>query len=277
MPDVNFNGNRQPPQYDPMRRPNERKPRIEPQAWEAQKDTIRSLYLDWNQTLVQVKDSLEAMGFSCSRRQLVVQLRKWDIRKQPRGPQPGALQHAQNSNGNDECRPPSCLWPNTTTANPWLHDDSSDLLGFSTPLTSFTEPPTLFSQQHTVSAHDTELLMDLSGASDLPFAPYVWNSSFDMSTTNDPAGFSQQEAFFDRLALDFTGDIAPVAETDVDVLNQSSSGVARCRSCCDGSCMRVVNRSVERMTMDSDAYGPDTLDVGAGLHKDMFPTNNSNA
>jgi len=119
--------------------------------------------------------------------------------------------------------------------------------------------------------------MDLSGTSDFPFAPYVWNSSFDMSTTNNPAGFSQQEVFFDRLALDFTGDIAPVAETDVDVLNQSSSRVGRCRSCCDGSCMRLANRAAERMTMDSDAYGPDTLDGGAGLHEDIFSTNNSNA
>lgn len=136
-----------------------------------------------------------------------------------------AVQHAQNSNGDDECHPRDCLWPKTTATDQSLLDDYSDALGFSAPPTSFTEPQNSLAQPHTASTDDAELPVDLSGTSDFPFTSYVWDPSFDMSTANDHAGFPQQEAFLDPLALDFTRDIAPFAKTDVDILNQSSAGL----------------------------------------------------
>lgn len=104
------------------------------------------------------------------------------------------MQYPQNSNGNDVWQPQTCLWPNITTVDPWLHNEFTDVLGFSASLTNFIEPQNSFSQPCTASADDANLLMSLSGASDLPFAFYTWDPGFGISAANDPAGFAPQQA-----------------------------------------------------------------------------------
>ena len=176
-------------------------------------------------------------------RQLVVQLRKWDMKKFPGhatntgGRIAPTVPHAQGDDPDDTNLFQSYLQRKTVSMAQVSGSNASTFLENSTATSSYIDMQSPFSQQHTPSIFGTELSMDMHEDTDALLVRSLWDESLDVATLDGSAGLSQNDVFYDDFGIDVPGAIGLVGGSEIDVSRELLTSFSGCRSCCDGSCM----------------------------------------
>ena len=171
-----------------------------------------------------------------SRRQLLVQLRKWNMRKQAHRTQLDTSSPARPDDSSKRSYARTSVPTSIDLPAPFTSDDYLDHLDFSAPLPTFTDTQNHVRPQDTASIDSPGIF----GLFEPPIISHPWVPSFEFDLRDKTTEPSPHDPSLDHFIFNFSEDITSATDSNMNVTTrqQASYKAARCRNCCDGSCMR---------------------------------------